>query len=102
MSNLLRETISNTFKYKLEEYGIDVLNNKNKKTFKAIFSMADLSAEFTLSDQEWEEEIQGVCFNDDAPKTGDVLTIEGKKYITQTVQSRINSPITRFYAKLKI
>lgn len=101
MSNL-SEIIARSFQYKLDEYGVEVINNKNKKTFKAIFSMADLSAEFTLSDQEWEEQIQGVCFNDDAPKTGDVLTIEGKKYITQTVQSRINSPITRLYANLKI
>ena len=101
MSNL-SEVIAKTFQYKLDEYGVDVFNNKSNRTFKAIFSMTDLSAEFTLSEQEWEEQIQGVCFNDDAPKTGDVLTIEGKKFITQTVQSRINSPITRFYANLKI
>lgn len=97
----LQEAILNSFMCVLQDNGTVVTNTKTGHTFTALVSSGDFMADFTISDQETEESIQATCFNGDCPKTGDILLIDSKQYITQTVQSRTNGPISKFTAYLK-
>ena len=74
---------------------------KTGRVFSALIVSADFMADFTMGDQENTQAIQGTCYIEDAPKTGEVLIIGDKQYMTQTVQSRINGPIVKFTANLK-
>lgn len=100
MSNL-HTVISNSFLQILAENGTEVMNTKTNKVFNALLTSGDFVADFTIGDQFTEESIQGTCYNEDCPKTGEVLLINGKKYLTQTVQSRTSGPISKFTAYLK-
>ena len=40
--------------------------------------------------------------NENAPKTGDIIKIGDKKFIIEAVQTRVQSPISRFFGNLKI
>lgn len=99
--SILRETIKGQFATILAENGSEVENVNKSKKFNALISSGDFVAAFTLGDQDTELSIQGTTWNEDCPQTGDVLQIDGKKYITQTVQSRTNGPISKFTAYLK-
>lgn len=98
----LPSVIASSVMGKLEEYGTTVENLSQKKTFQALISSSDLSSEFCISDQQLEEKIQGVIMNENAPKTGDVIKIGDKKFIIEAVQTRVQSPISRFFGNLKI
>lgn len=97
----LRDTIASAFKSKIDECGIEVSNTKKGSSFMALFTAGDFMADFTLGDQDTEETIQGVTWCEDCPMTGDVLIIEGKCYIVQTIQSRPNGVVSRFHCNLR-
>ena len=91
----LNDTIRTTFYTILENNGTEVTNLKTNKKFIALVTSGDFIAQFTESDQDNELSIQLSMFEEDAPQTGEKLLIGGKKYIVQTVQSRVNGPITK-------
>lgn len=94
------DTIKVTFAQKLDEMGIEIENTKTKKVFKSLVSSGDFSATFLLTDQENEEQLQGVTWLEDLPKTGEILKIENNFYRVANTQKRIGSPIARFTANL--
>lgn len=96
----LADTISNTFTYLVMENGTTVTNTKTNTTFTGIVTSGDFVAAFTESDQDTELSIQITTQRENTPNTGDVLLVEGKRYITQTVQTRTNSPLVRITAYL--
>lgn len=94
----LAETISNNFQQILEENGTEVTNLKTNTIFKALVTSGDFIATFIESDQQTELSIQLTTFSVDAPKTGELLKIDQKRYIVQTVTTRTNSPLTKVTA----
>ena len=91
----LAETIRNNFLQIIAENGTQVTNTKTNKNFIGLVSSGDFSASFLESDQDTELSIQVTMLAEDEPKTGEILLIGGKKYITQTVQSRVNGVISK-------
>lgn len=96
----LTEVISNSFQQILQTNTTTITNTKSGKTFEGMVTSGDFVAAFTESDQDTEYSIQITTMRDNKPNTGDILLIEGNKYITQTVQSRTNSPLVRITAYL--
>lgn len=101
MMTNLQKAITESFSQILTDNSTEVKNTKSNKVFNALVTSADYMASFDMDDQDTTEAIQGTCFIEDAPKTGDILLINEKKYITQTVQSRVNGPIIKFTANLR-
>lgn len=97
----ISDTITASFRHKLDEGGIDIRNTKTDAIIRALVTSGDFIADFTLGDQDTEESIQGVTWKEDAPKTGDVLIIDGKRYIVNSITSRPNGIITRFSSNLQ-
>lgn len=97
----LRDIISATFRNQLEQNGIEIHAEKSKHDFKALVTAGDLSALFTIGDQDISESIQLTAFLEDAPVTGEILQIEDKRYTVQSVQKRPNGPIVRIYCELR-
>lgn len=97
----LNVAIEATFKRKLDEYGIEVTNQTQNKTFKAILSSYNVDTEFDINDQDLTQELVGVVLKENAPKTGDILLIESKKFIIKASETRPQSPLFRFTAKEK-
>lgn len=97
LSSVIRESFGQVLIHNQTEVKV----YKTGRVFSALIVSAEFMADFTMGDQENTEAIQGTCYIQDAPKTGDILIIEGKKYMTQTIQSRVNGPIIKFTANLK-
>ena len=97
----LNAAIEATFKRKLEEYGIKVINQTQNKSFRAILSSYDINTEFDLDDQDLTQDLIGVVLKENAPKTGDILIVESKKFIIKASETRPHSPLFRFTAKEK-
>ena len=94
----LADTISDSFIQILGDNPTTVTNTKTNTTFTGMVTSGDFVASFTESDQENELSIQITTLKVNEPKTGDILLVENKRYITQTVQSRTNSPLVRITA----
>ena len=97
----LPTAITTAFTQKLEEYGIEVENITQNKKVKAILSSYNLESEFDYDDQNLTQELVGVVLKENAPKTGDILHIEDKKFIVKGSETRPHSPLFRFNAKEK-
>lgn len=91
----LAEAIRNNFQQIIATNGTEVTNLKTNVTFTALVTSGDFIASFSESDQDTELAIQLTMFDDVAPKTGDKLLIGGKRYIVQTVQSRVNGVLSK-------
>lgn len=96
----LTDTISNSFTQILTDNGTTITNKKSGNTFIGLVTSGDFIAAFTESDQDNELSVQVTTTSDNSPNTGDILLIQGKSYITQTVQARVNSPLVRITAYL--
>lgn len=94
----LTESITSNFQWILSENGTEVRNLKRNYTFNALVSSGDFVATFVESDQQTELAIQLTSLSIDAPKTGELLEIENKRFIVQTVTTRVNSPLTKVTA----
>lgn len=97
----LSDVIRCTFVPKLEEYGAEVLNEKKNVSFKAFVTAGDLSAFFTVGDQELSESVQLTTLAENTPQTGDVLLVDNRRYTVQGIQRRPDGPIVRIYCELK-
>ena len=97
----LPAAIITAFTQKLDEYGIEVENITQNKKIKAILSSYNLDSEFDYDDQNLTQELVGVVLKENAPKTGDILHIEDKKFIVKGSETRPHSPLFRFTAKEK-
>lgn len=97
----LSDIIKCTFEPKLEEYGSEIWNEKKKVTFKAFVTAGDMSAFFTVGDQELSESVQLTTLAENAPQTGDVLVVDGRRYTVQGIQRRPNGPVVRIYCELR-
>lgn len=91
----LAETIKSNYLHIISENGTEITNTKTNKTFTALVSSGDFTATFLESDQDTELYIQATMLAEHEPKTGDILLIHNKRYITQTVQSRVNGVISK-------
>lgn len=94
----LADTISDSFQQILTDNATTVTNTKTNKEFTGMVTSGDFVASFAESDQDTELSIQITTLKVNEPKTGDILLVENKRYITQTVQSRTNSPLVRITA----
>lgn len=97
----LHSSIEATIEILLNRNGVEVTNETEKKSFLALVTSADFIAEFTIADQDTEEGIQAVVKANNLPKTGHIVTIGNRRYKVNKIQSRVGSPIGRFYAELK-
>ena len=91
----LNQTIKNCFQQINSDNGTVIYNATQNKNFTGLITSGDFISSFTEGDQDTELNFQITMFNDEAPKTGDKLIIDGKKYIVQTVQNRTNGVISK-------
>lgn len=91
----LTESIKNNFLHIIGENGTTITNTRTKQEFIALVTSGDFVATFLESDQQTELSLQITILKEFEPRTGDILLIENKKYIVQTIQSRVNSPIVK-------
>lgn len=91
----LTQVIRDNFLQIISSNGTEVLNEKTNKSFVGLVTSGDFMSSFTEGDQDTELSLQITMLEEEAPKTGDILLIHNKRYITQTVQSRVNGPITK-------
>jgi hypothetical protein len=100
----LKDTIAYSFIQIITDNGTEVTNTKTNETFTALVSSGDFMADFTHGDQDTELNVQLTMLDIYAPNTGDILLIGDKRFITDTVQSRVNgilSKVTAYETKKK-
>ena len=91
----INETIKSCFNIINADNGTEVYNKTQNKTFTGLVTSGDFMATFNEFDQDNELNFQVTVFNDDCPKTGDILIINDKKFIVQSIQSRINGVLSK-------
>lgn len=91
----LTDVIRGNFLQIISTNGTEVKNTKTNKVFIGLVTSGDFTATFLESDQDTEQSLQVTMLQEDEPKTGEILIIGGKRYIVQTVQSRVNGAISK-------
>lgn len=96
----LSDTIKASYIHQLSIYGFDFYNKTKEQTYKALFTSSSFTSGFTLSEQDIDDQIQGVTLIENLPSTGDVIIIGENAYRVNQLEKRVLSPIGRFYAEL--
>lgn len=91
--------IAATFRRQLADMGVPV-RFQDGSEIRALVTAGDCAATFGMGDQELTEPLSATCFRVDAPQTGEIVEIDGKRYAVQARTLRPTSPIARLELQL--
>lgn len=92
---ILKEVIANSYKQIIATEGVEVYNKTLGKSFVGLVSSGDLSALFTVADQDLTDSLQITTLAENTPKTGNKISVADKVYTVKQVTTRVNSPIIK-------